>query len=43
MVDNKDYSNKVSKAGLKISNKIGSLINSWFQFIFNSIGKMVED
>ncbi len=43
VVDNKDYSNKVSKAGLKISNKIGSLINSWFQFIFNSIGKMVED
>ncbi len=43
IVENKDYSNKFSKAGLKISNKIGSLINNWFQFIFNSIGKMVEE
>lgn len=41
--ENKDYSNSFSKAGLSISNKIGTIFSEGVKFIFNSIGNIVEE
>jgi len=41
--EEKDYSNRFSKAGANISNKIGKFFSEGVKFIFNSIGNFVEE
>ena len=41
--ESKDYSNSFSKVGLNLSNKIGKLFSEGVKFIFNSVGKLVDE
>ncbi len=43
VVENNDYSNDFTKAGVNLSNKIENLLKGCFQFIFKSIGNIVEE
>lgn len=41
--DNKDYSNKFSKAGLTLSNNIKKIFSEGVKLIFDSIGNLVDE
>ena len=40
--EEKDYSTKTSRASLKISNKIESIVDSGIKFIFKKLSNMIE-
>lgn len=41
--DKKDYSNKFSNAGIKLSNNIKKIFSEGVKFIFNSIGDIMDE
>lgn len=39
----KDYQNSVSKAGLFLSEKIGTSVRSGIRYVFNTLNKLIDD